>query len=133
MPELPDITIYLEALERRILGQTLTQVHLKSPFLLRTAVPSISTVYGRKVVMLRRRGKRIVFGFEGKLWQVLHLMIAGRLHWRETPTEDASRATSTSMNRAPTPCPSTPVGKRVSPKRTGHMPNLQAAFNFTNG
>src|SRR5215510_4586736 len=83
MPELPDITIYLEALERRVMGQILTQVHIKSPFLLRTAAPPIQMVHGRKVVTLRRLGKRIVFGLEGDLWLVLHLMIAGRLRWQE--------------------------------------------------
>jgi formamidopyrimidine-DNA glycosylase len=84
MPELPDITIYLEALEHRVLGRTLKQVRLASPFLLRTAVPPIGAVPGRTVKELRRLGKRIVIGLEGDLWLVLHLMIAGRLHWRET-------------------------------------------------
>ena len=83
MPELPDITIYLEALERRILNQPLTRVRIASPFLLRTAVPPIQSIENRRVVTLRRLGKRIVFGFEGDLWLVLHLMIAGRLHWFE--------------------------------------------------
>ncbi|WP_299397573.1 Fpg/Nei family DNA glycosylase [Pelagibius sp.] len=82
MPELPDITVYIEALERRILGQRLQKVRLASPFLLRTAVPPIKTAEGRDVVALRRLGKRIVIGLEGDLWLVLHLMIAGRLHWR---------------------------------------------------
>ena len=84
MPELPDITIYLEALEKRILGQSLTRVRIGSPFLLRTAVPPIQSVEGRRVVSLRRLGKRIVFGFEDDFWLVLHLMIAGRLHWYES-------------------------------------------------
>jgi formamidopyrimidine-DNA glycosylase len=83
VPELPDITIYLEALERRILKQPLRRIRLSSPFVLRTAVPPIHTVHGRDVLALRRLGKRIVFGFENGLWLVLHLMIAGRLHWRE--------------------------------------------------
>ena len=82
MPELPDITIYVEALERRIVSQPLKQVRIASPFLLRTAVPPIQSVHGRKVVILRRLGKRIAFGFEDDFWLVLHLMIAGRLHWR---------------------------------------------------
>ncbi|WP_420346838.1 Fpg/Nei family DNA glycosylase [Pelagibius sp.] len=82
MPELPDITVYIEALERRILGQRLEKARLASPFLLRTAVPPIRTAEGRDVVALRRLGKRIVIGLEGDLWLVLHLMIAGRLHWR---------------------------------------------------
>ncbi len=81
MPELPDITVYIEALERRVLGQTLDQVRISSPFLMRTAVPPLHTVHGRKVIALRRLGKRIAFGLEEELWLVLHLMIAGRLHW----------------------------------------------------
>jgi formamidopyrimidine-DNA glycosylase len=83
MPELPDITIYLEALERRVLGQTLERVRVASPFLLRTAVPPLTGAHGRKVTSLRRLGKRIAFGLEGDWWLVLHLMIAGRLHWRD--------------------------------------------------
>ena len=81
MPELPDIVVYIEALEKRIKGSTLARVRIASPFLLRTAVPPLSSVEGKKVVELRRLGKRICFGFEEDLWLVLHLMIAGRLHW----------------------------------------------------
>lgn len=83
MPELPDIVVYIEALEKRIAGSVLQRVRISSPFLLRTAVPPLSSVEGKKVVELRRLGKRICFGFEGDLWLVLHLMIAGRLHWFE--------------------------------------------------
>lgn len=83
MPELPDITVYLEALERRIQGTTLRRVAIASPFLLRTVVPPLASVEGRKVTRLRRLGKRICIGVEGDLWLVLHLMIAGRLHWYE--------------------------------------------------
>src|SRR5215475_9322043 len=82
MPELPDITVYIEALERRILGQTLEGVRVVSPFLLRTANPPLSGASGKKVLRLRRLGKRICIGLEGALWLVLHLMIAGRLDWR---------------------------------------------------
>ena len=81
MPELPDIVVYIEALEKRIQGSTLERVRIASPFLLRTAVPPLSSVEGKKIVELRRLGKRICFGLEGDLWLVLHLMIAGRLHW----------------------------------------------------
>ena len=81
MPELPDIVVYIEALEKRTLGSVLERVRIASPFLLRTAVPPVSSVEGKKVVELRRLGKRICFGLEGDLWLVLHLMIAGRLHW----------------------------------------------------
>lgn len=82
MPELPDITVYLDALNSRVSGQTLVRARIASPFLLRTAVPPITQYEGKKVVALRRIGKRIAFGFEQDLWLVLHLMIAGRLHWR---------------------------------------------------
>jgi formamidopyrimidine-DNA glycosylase len=82
VPELPDITIYLDALNSRVPGQTLTRVRIASPFLLRTAVPPIASCEGQKVIALRRIGKRIAFGFQNGLWLVLHLMIAGRLHWR---------------------------------------------------
>jgi formamidopyrimidine-DNA glycosylase len=81
VPELPDIVVYIEALEKRIKGSVLERVRIASPFLLRTAVPPLSSVEGKKVVELRRLGKRICFGFDGDLWLVLHLMIAGRLHW----------------------------------------------------
>jgi formamidopyrimidine-DNA glycosylase len=83
VPELPDIVVYIEALEKRILGQTLESVRLASPFLLRTAAPPLGAVGGKRVRELRRIGKRIAIGMEGDLWLVLHLMIAGRLHWRE--------------------------------------------------
>jgi formamidopyrimidine-DNA glycosylase len=83
MPELPDIVVYIEALKKRILGEQLEAVRIVSPFLLRTAVPPLSSVEGRKVARLQRIGKRIGIGFENDIWLVLHLMIAGRLHWRE--------------------------------------------------
>ncbi len=83
MPELPDITVYIEALEERTLGHALERVRLGSPFLLRTVAPPPGAAEGRKVVKFRRIGKRIGFGMEGDLWLVLHLMIAGRLHWKK--------------------------------------------------
>ncbi len=82
MPELPDISAYIEALESRIVGRPLQQVRIASPFLLRTVQPPLDSVNGRVVRELRRAGKRIAIGVEGDLWLVLHLMIAGRLHWR---------------------------------------------------
>ena len=82
MPELPDISAYLVALDARLAGQGLEGVRLTSPFLLRTAEPPLALARGRTVRELRRIGKRIAIGFEGDLWLVLHLMIAGRLHWR---------------------------------------------------
>ena len=83
MPELPDLAVYLESLESRIAGRTLIAVRLANPFLLRTAVPPIAAAEGRKVLGLRRLGKRIVIALEGELFLVLHLMIAGRLQWLE--------------------------------------------------
>src|SRR5262245_58324099 len=83
MPELPDVTVYIEALHKRIVGQPLQAVRIVSPALLKTARPPIRSAEGRKVLGLRRLGKRIAIGLEGDLWLVLHLMIAGRLHWRE--------------------------------------------------
>jgi formamidopyrimidine-DNA glycosylase len=82
VPELPDIAAYISALEARILGQPVERVRLASVFLLRTAQPPITNAEGRVVRELRRIGKRIAIGVEGDLWLVLHLMIAGRLHWR---------------------------------------------------
>ncbi len=99
MPELPDITVYIEALEKRILGQRLEGVRIISPFLLRSVEPPVASAAGRKVVELRRMGERICIGLEeegptqksaptetagkerAEIWLVLHLMIAGRLHW----------------------------------------------------
>ena len=83
MPELPDITVYIEALEARIRGARLERVRVVGPFLLRTVAPPVQAAEGRAVKELRRIGKRIAIGLEGDLWLVLHLMIAGRLHWRE--------------------------------------------------
>src|SRR5882762_2643875 len=83
MPEYPDIVVYIEALEKRIKGRRLQRVLVASPFLLRTAVPPLSSVAGQAVVELRRLGKRICIGLEDDLWLVLHLMIAGRLHWKK--------------------------------------------------
>jgi len=94
MPELPDITVYIEALEQRVLGHVLERILIAGPSLLRTADPPISSAEGRKVAELRRVGKRIAFGLDPaasdtasrdgeRLWLVLHLMIAGRLHWSD--------------------------------------------------
>jgi formamidopyrimidine-DNA glycosylase len=81
MPELPDISVYIEALESRLIGARLESTRIPSVFLLRTFEPPISSLYGRRVVAFKRLGKRIAIGFEGDHWLVLHLMIAGRLHW----------------------------------------------------
>ena len=85
MPEYPDIVVYLEALEQRIVGQTLNRVTVATPFLLRTALPPITSVEGRKVVELRRMGKRICIRLENDVWLVFHLMIAGRFRWLKLP------------------------------------------------
>ncbi|HWZ98980.1 MAG TPA: DNA-formamidopyrimidine glycosylase family protein [Candidatus Dormibacteraeota bacterium] len=81
MPELPDITVYIDALETRILAQKLENVRIVSPFLLRSVEPPVSSAIGKTVAQLRRLGKRICIGLEDEIWLVLHLMIAGRLHW----------------------------------------------------
>src|SRR6185503_3226189 len=91
MPEYPDIVVYIEALEKRIIDQTLERAQIASPFLLRTAAPPISTVNGKKVRELRRLGKRICIGLEDDLWLVLHLMIAGRLHWKDGSAKPSKR------------------------------------------
>lgn len=91
MPELPDISAYIFALEPRIVGQTLQRVRIASPFVLRTARPPLAEVEGRIVRELRRIGKRIAIGVDNDLWLVLHLMIAGRLHWRQPEARLAGR------------------------------------------
>lgn len=93
MPELPDITAYLTALEPRILGRTLERVRLQSVFVLRTADPPVRAVEGGMVCKLRRIGKRIAIGVEPDLWLVIHLMIAGRLHWRPPQAKLSGRQT----------------------------------------
>ena len=82
MPELPDVVVYIEALERRIVGQLVQQIRLASPFVLRSVDPPISEAQGREVLGLRRLGKRIVLELEGDLYLIIHLMIAGRFHWK---------------------------------------------------
>jgi formamidopyrimidine-DNA glycosylase len=83
MPELPDVVVYIEALEQRIPGHVLEEAQVRGPFLLRTADPPLEAIQGRKVGGLRRLGKRIAIGFDNDLWLVFHLMIAGRLHWTQ--------------------------------------------------
>jgi formamidopyrimidine-DNA glycosylase len=116
MPELPDVTLYIEALERRIVGQPLQRVRLASPFLLRTALPPIGAVHEKRVRRLRRLGKRIAIGLEDDLWLVLHLMINGRLHWK-------------ACRSAPTPSRRWEPGKGA--KLAGR--SALAAFDFPNG
>ncbi len=92
MPELPDLTVYLEALQQRLLHERLERVLILSPFLLRTAEPPVQAAEGRRVTGIRRLGKRLAIGLEGDLWLVLHLMIAGRLHWYERGRAAPKRA-----------------------------------------
>lgn len=91
MPELPDISAYIAALEARILGQVLEHIRLGSVFVLRTVSPPVNEAEGKRVVALRRIGKRIAIGLEGDLWLVIHLMIAGRLHWKAPNAKLAGR------------------------------------------
>jgi formamidopyrimidine-DNA glycosylase len=93
MPELPDLTVYIESLEARIANRRLERIRLLNPFLLRTAVPAISEAEGRRVTGLRRVGKRIVLALENNLYLVLHLMIAGRLRWLEAKAKPPGRIT----------------------------------------
>jgi formamidopyrimidine-DNA glycosylase len=92
LPELPDIVVYMEALEQRVLGHVLEYAEVRGPSLLRTADPPIDSIQGHRVTGLRRIGKRIAFGFDNDLWLVFHLMIAGRLHWsQKKKTADGRR------------------------------------------
>ncbi len=122
MPELPDITIYLEALESRIVGQSLKHAQILSPFLLRTAVPPIQRLQGLRIISVRRVGKRIALEFEERLWLVLHLMIAGRLHW--VPSLADSPQAISNQNQGPNP-------KRH--RKPAKFSNKQAVFDFESG
>ena len=100
MPELPDITLYIEALQERILGRPLERSRVLSPFLLRSVDPSIETVNNARVVALERLGKRIAIGFDSDVWLVLHLMIAGRLQWRTGWPASFTRQTALALKFA---------------------------------
>jgi len=95
VPEYPDIVVYLEALEKRIMDQQLLRIEVSSPFLLRTATPPLHVANGNKVVELRRLGKRICIGLQDDLWLVIHLMIAGRLHWKARSYKPTKRDLAT--------------------------------------
>jgi formamidopyrimidine-DNA glycosylase len=92
MPELPDVTVYVEALRERLLGHTLSRALIRGPFLLRSTHPPVEAAYGKKVREIRRIGKRIAIGFEGEVWLVLHLKIAGRLHWKAAGAKPAKNS-----------------------------------------
>jgi formamidopyrimidine-DNA glycosylase len=100
MPELPDVVVYVESLERRIAGQRLERISLVSPFVLRTVTPSPAAAEGRRVAAVRRLGKRIVICLDGELFLVLHLMIAGRLRWLERGAKQPARITLASFEFA---------------------------------
>ncbi|HLK68104.1 MAG TPA: DNA-formamidopyrimidine glycosylase family protein [Bryobacteraceae bacterium] len=91
MPELPDVVVYVEALRERIIGQKLRRISIRGPFLLRSTAPPVESAYGKTVREVRRVGKRIAIGFEDDIWLAIHLMIAGRLHWRPLSAKTASR------------------------------------------
>ena len=91
MPELPDVTVYVEALRERVVGHQLIRALVRSPFLLRSADPPLSATHGRTVHEVRRLGKQIAIGVDGGLWMVLHLKIAGRLHWNTTAPKMGGR------------------------------------------
>jgi formamidopyrimidine-DNA glycosylase len=91
VPELPDVTVYVEALRARILGRRLERVSIRGPFLLRSAAPPITAAEGKSVQDVERVGKRIAIGVEGDLWLAIHLMIAGRLHWKPTGPRPTDR------------------------------------------
>ena len=82
MPELPDVDVYVQKLDERIRGETLDQIRVSSPFLIRSVEPALGDANGRRVIGVRRLGKRVVIGLEPDYWLVLHLMVAGRLQWR---------------------------------------------------
>ena len=111
MPELPDVTVYVEALRERLLGHTLSRTLIRGPFLLRSTHPPVEAAYGRKVREIRRIGKQIAIGFEGEVWLVLHLKIAGRLHWKAAGAK-----------------PGKPAAKKTPGAR-----NSLAVFDFDNG
>ena len=92
MPELPDITVYVDALRRRVVGQPLAEVRLKTPFLLRTVEPPLADLIGKHVIAVERLGKRIVLEMDGELFVVIHLMIAGRLHWKARGAKSGGRS-----------------------------------------
>jgi formamidopyrimidine-DNA glycosylase len=112
MPELPDVTVYVEALRERLLGHAFSRALIRGPFLLRSTQPPVEAAYGRKVRDIRRIGKRIAIGFEGEVWLVLHLMIAGRLHWKAAGAKP---------------------GAKPGAKKTPGARNSLAVFEFDNG
>jgi len=126
MPEIPDLTVYMEAMEVRILQQPLQALRLNSPFLLRTAVPTPEIAVGHTVIALRRIGKRIAIGFDNDAWFLLHLMIAGRLHWRRTGCKLAGKNSLAALDFADGALVLTEAGshKRASLRVVGSTSDL---------
>jgi len=120
MPELPDLTVYLEALEGRILGATLEQVRIRTPFLLRSVDPPLEEAHGKSVTGCRRVGKRLVIALEGSRFLVLHLMIAGRLRWKAPGAKLPGRSG----------WPRSILDRHLGPDRGGHEAAGIAAFRF---
>jgi formamidopyrimidine-DNA glycosylase len=98
MPELPDISLYCEALEQRVLGRRLERARLNTPFLLRSVEPGLGVVVGANVRAIRRVGKRIAIGFDNDCWLIFHLMVAGRLHWRDTAPKALPKQTAIALD-----------------------------------
>src|SRR2546422_1022174 len=119
MPELPDVVVYIEALERRIRGARLERVRVLSPFVLRSVDPPLAAAAGRTVSGLRRLGKRIVVGLESDLFLVLHLMIAGRLHWRPAGARAPGEVRLAPFDFAPGSLRMTESGKSGKPHPWG--------------
>jgi formamidopyrimidine-DNA glycosylase len=132
MPELPDITVYIEALRARVVGRRLNRVRLYSPFVLRTAEPPIDSLEGMRVTEIERLGKRIALGFDHGAWLVIHLMIAGRLHWDAASSEDTPK-----HKGARPPQGQASSGHEAPSERRGRLTkptrNAAAALEFENG
>lgn len=127
MPELPDISAYIVALDKRIVRQRLERVRLGSPFLLRTVDPPLASAEGRLVEKLQRVGKRIAIGLEGDLWLVLHLMIAGRLHWKKRDAKLGGRQNLAAFDFADGTLTLTEAGSR----RRASLHVIQGEINLT--
>lgn len=130
MPELPDITVYGEALERRVVGRVLEKIRVLDVFVLRTAVPPISALEGQRLEGLRRLGKRLAFGFSNGHWLVLHLMIAGRLQWTPSPTVAGIADPGGLKAKGGSAAATAATGKLVTPKK---IPNALVQFVFSTG
>jgi len=127
MPELPDVVVYIEALERRVVGRTLDRVRLLSPFVLRTAVPPIASAEGKRVLGLRRIGKRIVLALEDERFLVIHLMVAGRLRWLSPGTTPPGRITLAVLEFADGAAAFTEAGTKR--RASLHLVHGEAAVN----